>query len=471
MVPDKRAYTSEEDLVEVAVKRMRRFKSSTIAAGSGNLQPYQHFQHIAEHGIPSRLAKLRNVDIQNEQNLRKFTGAHRTDVTYADFCHVHQYLTAEEFTPTLLSDTRYDDVVNSIVSYMLDWPADAIESFVAAHPEYAPLCESLCAFRALDDGAYVYEYCGVPVVQTAIKIIKSQFVSKTANPELFDWMSLIKYDFVKHINQVYEMLSNNQLLDSADTVLALERDQAIPYQLPHIDVSTLKQYDRPDNLKFITGQACCCKTTIITKLAEVGWQKRSRGDIGGFNRGTENRASVGNLHAALHFMLTQTDVIGDRSFIDNVLWTFIMPACKLAPTEVVRELFAFLNDNFNAPAIAEYIRHKGVVFIDPSSIKNKVRQLKRCEDGDPWRARLKYYADVQFITYYTVARLFGWKVICVPYTDAQEIDDVKYAQNIESILAFFGRPVVTGIPDAAFSKPSNLYTFDFSFPKSVGIFK
>nr|WIE70404.1 unknown [Oryctes rhinoceros nudivirus] len=75
------------------------------------------------------------------------------------------------------------------------------------------------------------------------------------------------------------------------------------------------------------------------------------------------------------------------------------------------------------------------------------------------------------MTYYAVARLFGWKVICVPYTEDGEIDACRYQANIDAIIRYFGSPKRTGKPYVRFSKPSNFYVIDTVYPKSVGIFK
>nr|WDA64569.1 GrBNV_gp17-like protein [Oryctes rhinoceros nudivirus] len=470
------ASSNHDELVANTYKRIKSEFYMTNGVNGGEIslraiKPFVAFDHKSSYGIPRRLELLADVDIQNlETPLAKYTKVHRDDVNIVDYCHLQQYLSAKEFDRRLLYDTTYDCVVNAIVSYVLDWPDDKLAEFVSLYPQYDRLCAEIKAFRALDDGAYVYDYRGIPVVRTAIKIIKFHFEAKRDGRQMFDWMSLLDFDFVNHLHDVYNWVLNDEL--DAKKIALLESDMDIPYALPNIDVSTLKQYDREYVFKFITGEACCCKTTIIDKLTELGWKKYSRGDIGSFSGKSNNPAAIGNLHAALHFVLTQPDVIGDRGFIDNVIWSFIMPGCNPQnKSTYIRDLFSFLNSNFNEPSIAEYITQKGVIFIDPKSKKNQERQLRRCEDGDPWRARLKLYTVSQFMTYYAVARLFGWKVICVPYTEDGEIDACRYQANIDAIIRYFGSPKRTGKPYVRFSKPSNFYVIDTVYPKSVGIFK
>lgn len=468
--------TTHQELVENTCKRLKNnynngYNEMDCEDGTNKIQPFKSFFYEGRYGIPARLAKLINVDVQNlDIPLPKYTSGYRNDVSLVDFCHVYQYLSAKEFDVSLLSNKTFDCVINAIISYLLDWPNEKLDEFVGIYPDYDQLCAAVKEFRELDEGCYIYNYNGIPVVKTAIKIIKSHFMPKSLGRNVFDWMSLLDYEFLEHIRQVYNWALNDDF-DSKKTTL-LEADMDIPYRLPNIDVTSLKQYDRDDNFKFITGEACCCKTTIINTLTEMGWKKYSRGDVGSFSGKSNNPAAIGNLHASLHYVLTQPDVIGDRGFIDNVLWTFIMPGCNPRNKKTfVHDLLSFLNSNFNEPSIAEYIQQKGVIFIDPKSDKNKERQLARCEDGDPWRGRLEMYTISQFMAYYVVARLFGWKVICVPYTDDGRIDDVRYKRNIETIVKYFGVPKPTGRPYVRYSKPSNFYIVDNSYSKSVGIFK
>lgn len=458
----KRKVDGQQKLIDNARKWIKN--TPEICAG---ILPFKSFDQEGDHGIPGRVRAINKVDIQNiTTSLPKYEAECRTDVSLVDICHLHQYLSSDEFNKSLLHDKKYDYVVDAIISYVLGWPTDKINEFASRFPKYDALCTAIVSFRE----QYVFLYNDVPVVKTSIKMIKAHFAPIAPARKPFDWMSLLDDAFVQHLYAVQEWVSNGDI--TCDKAELLQRDMPIPYRLPNIDVSTLKNYSRPDVMKFITGEACCCKTTIVTALSDLGWKKYSRGDIGGFNKKPENRAAVGNLHAALNYVLTKPDVIGDRGFIDNVIWTFIMPGCDPKKQKTfIRDLFLFLNSNFNEPAIAEYIRHKAVVFIDPKSTRNKVRQLTRCEDGDSFRGRLMHYTDSQFLAYYVVARLFGWKIICVPYTSDGEIDDEAYKKNVKTIVDFFGKPPLTGEPRVIYDKPSNEYVFDNEFPASVGIYK
>lgn len=167
----------------------------------------------------------------------------------------------------------------------------------------------------------------------------------------------------------------------------------------------------------------------------------------------------------------------DRGYIDNVIWPFIMRSCDNSQSaQFIRNMTMFLNSNFNEPSIAQYIQQKGVIFIDPYAELNRARQMNRCEDGDALRARIFMYPIAQFMMYYTMARLFGWKIVCVPYTNDCKFDNEKYEENIEMISNYFGKTpqknnVITNDLCRKFLKPSGAYTINNTFAKSIGIFK
>lgn len=141
----------------------------------------------------------------------------------------------------------------------------------------------------------------------------------------------------------------------------------------------------------------------------------------------------------------------------------------------IMNMLNFLDSNFNEPAIMEYISQKGVIFIDPYPELNRQRQMNRSESGDAHRARIFMYPIAQFMMYYTIGVLFGWKIICVPYTRDRKFDNDRFNANLNSIIKYFGMPerndVITNLELKRFAKPSNAYTFDNAYPMANGIFK
>lgn len=146
----------------------------------------------------------------------------------------------------------------------------------------------------------------------------------------------------------------------------------------------------------------------------------------------------------------------------------------------VADLLAFIDSSFNAATIAYFMTQNVVVFIDTQPLQNARRMLNRGTGGDSTRGRIKYYPHAQALAYYTVARLFGWKVFCVPYdysstTMPPKFMPEKYQEIADSMNQIFQVSSLTcndnhTIP-SAFSKPSNAYAFDNNYSKSVGIYK
>ncbi|AYP97904.1 GrBNV gp17-like protein-like protein [Mauternbach virus] len=439
-----------------------------------NKHQFQSFDATGDSDMPYFISIFKDFDTVNDQSCTNFdiTKLNR-DVALYEYYSICNYFEAPEFTIDLLKTTKYDHVVNAIISYILFWSNDCIDEYIKCNPKYTNLLNAIRTIRELDGGQYIFEYKGLPFIKQAFKILRRHFESETTPKAPFDWLGIMDHDFINHLYRVYTLILENKF--DFETIKMLEADMEIPYKLPGIDIAKLRAVSNQNQFKFITGQACCCKTTILNKLIEIGWRKFSRGDVGSFSGKSTSSAAIGNLHAALDFILTRPNVIGDRGYIDNVIWSFIMPACNSnESSSFVNKMLSFLNANFNEPSIAQYISQKGLIFIDPYVDLNRSRQLRRCVSGDAHRARIFMYPIAQFMTYYTVARLFGWKVICVPYDVDRNFDNVKYEQNIDLIRNYFGTPTFDDIVDRQvirFAKPHNNYTIDTLYPKIVGIFK
>lgn len=150
---------------------------------------------------------------------------------------------------------------------------------------------------------------------------------------------------------------------------------------------------------------------------------------------------------------------------------------------IIYDLLSFINSNFNAATLAYFMTQNVVIFIDTQPEMNAERMLKRGTGGDSTRARIKYYPHAQALAYYTVARLFGWKVFCVPYKYAvncnndvvAQFNPEGYKSIAEKINTLFNKPNNTYNDDKMlvdkFNKPSNAYIIDHTYSKCVGIHK
>lgn len=143
-------------------------------------------------------------------------------------------------------------------------------------------------------------------------------------------------------------------------------------------------------------------------------------------------------------------------------------------TDLVWELLRFLNANLNEAAIGYYLNQRGVIFIDPYPSVCAERMLQRNSGGDLHRSRLSRYAIVQAMAYYTVARLFNWKVYCVPYTADHKFDPSRYTRIAKELLTpkYFGVATVDKpIPAVYYARPPNNRVIDSTFAKAAGIYK
>lgn len=146
---------------------------------------------------------------------------------------------------------------------------------------------------------------------------------------------------------------------------------------------------------------------------------------------------------------------------------------------LVMDLLRFIDATFNAATIAYFMTQNVVIFIDTQPVLNAERMLRRGEGADSTRGRIKYYAHTQAIAYYTMARIFGWKVFCVPYNydnpKKPRFDPDKYEIIADYINAVFAVPSKKCNSDEivveTFDKPSNDYIIDNRYAKSVGIYK
>lgn len=153
---------------------------------------------------------------------------------------------------------------------------------------------------------------------------------------------------------------------------------------------------------------------------------------------------------------------------------------------LVDELLRFINANFNEPSLAYFIGQRGAIFVDPYPSICERRMLARGTGGDAYRGRLRGYAVTQAIAYYMVARLFGWKVFCVPYTEtssssspssfsslSRQFQPSKYKEIANYLVQeYFGLPNANNpVPKTRYDRPQNVYIPDMEYAKAVGIFK
>lgn len=433
------------------------------------------FHHTeSDAGIPYFAKLFKTFDpINTREDFSKYIEYRDfCDFNYNDVMHLLDYLQADEFNSNLLRTRSTDHIATAIISFMLQFDDIDLEQFGLKYEKFSALCQYIIQERAVDNYNYLYLYNNyVPFIKTSFKILNKFFKPENAltkAPSVFNLLRLINRGIVNELNYYFQLHQTNGF--TLDIVKQMESHRNLYFTLDNIDLDAIRG---TSNFKFISGEACCGKTTIANFLKSNGWQIYSRGDCGSFSGKATNPAAVGCLHSALDYVLTQPNVIGDRGYIDNILWVFIMYACAMKNIDtLVIEMLKFFNANFNAPAIANFCSQKGVIFLDPYPDKNKERMLNRNTDGDAHRARIEHYQVAQFMTYLFAALLFGWKIICVPYTSEREFNPSGYDEKVRRISEYFGETGVNVNTEfVRYAKPPNDYDIDSSFAKSIGIFK
>lgn len=221
----------------------------------------------------------------------------------------------------------------------------------------------------------------------------------------------------------------------------------------HAEISTnidtfIKKNPPAVTYKYFTGVAGTGKSTILEKLKKNNWKIYSRGDLGGYSAKHYDQITVTQLNFALG-QLVHDRVIGDRGFSDNPLWCLIMSLVNGA----FHNDSEYFVDNLMA-AMCKFASESAMLFyrnmtdfvtiVDISSTLNKNRMLNRCESGDGFRARIRYYVIAQVFAYIMNALIFSKydskfnKLITVPYNSMYtEMNYEEQNKNADMINKYF----------------------------------
>lgn len=294
-----------------------------------NLPTYAMFDSEGDLGIPSLVKHFNEHECHLVNTTDTYSEYIDCAADYRKFAHVNGYLIAAEFNRSLLSTRRYDSVVEALYSYLIQFSIESLREFATVYPEHRFVLEPIVEFKENPEHRIQVTVCrnGVPRVHTCWRLLKNVFRDEKPEDQIVDEDSIRKdfnlndhmdNAFAKHLRNVWQILIgpgfNPQLIAEL-----LEVEMRIPVDLPNVDLHEIRR--RRDNdidnlhvIKFITGEACVGKTTMLTAMAKMGWRPFSRGDLGTFGGKASNPVDVGNLHAALDFMLRQPDVIGGECF-------------------------------------------------------------------------------------------------------------------------------------------------------------
>lgn len=367
--------------------------------------------------------------------------------------YIYEYLKHPEFTDvSILQTSRNDHIVYGIFAYILQW---SVETIIRFGSEFQGIRE-LVNWLAVDKQNFnTVSYRGYPVNPRIFRILTWHFnrdlndsteqldndtVDECVPRNFFTLSLYVSSEWISHFQHVYERLLSETWTQAEDSTFFdnVRSSLGVPFAR-FLNTKTTAGRSRP---KYITGVACCGKTTVLTRLVESGWQFVSRSDMGTFSGKSKAPAYVASLHAAIDETLRAGSewIIGDRGPIDNPLWTVIMQLCDPKHRDsVVPKLLRFFESTFNEPVIRYHAEFDVIVFLDQYPSRNRRRMMMRNEDGDAHRSRIAQYVPIQFMAYYMFASLFGFTTIFVPY-DRQtgEFDSKAHDANALKVKNYYG---------------------------------
>lgn len=283
----------------------------------GSILPFESLSSVNGGGIPQRVKLFNTFDPQNTTYPPIKYKVSRSG-SLIEFHHLLEYLDCPDLQEITVH-REYDPAVNAIVSFVLSWRQDYRDEFAKFAPQYKPFMDAVTEFINYEDGAYVYaiefEDMIIPYCKCAFKLIKSVVATTPPKPSICDFdnepFQLMRYvdpKFVNHLHEVYKHLTDETF--TPDDIAKLEEPMRPPYDL-ETRIGNYDQLRESARVKFITGQACAGKTTLLSYLNKVGnWQIMSRGKIGGFSGKADNPVAVAMLHAAVNFTLGHSNVLG-----------------------------------------------------------------------------------------------------------------------------------------------------------------
>lgn len=336
-------HTSDEqysdDKIDYMADKLVKSHSSMFRM---NVPFYKEFDTLGDKGIPYLAKYFKDhhdkINCPHSENTD-----YERNVDLPEFYHVNSYLTAKEFNFERTNHTNFDHVVDAIFSYMLCFSVLSLELFGKRWPQHSELVSALITFKTDPIQRLQIHVCsnGIPLLLTAPRLLKRIFVKscKTVSDDVeinknelprrdFNFVDFIRPDFVAHIRSTWKLMHNN-LFDAKSIAELLTRERIIPYSLPNIDIGLLYRIRETTSnesgklVKYITGQACVGKTTLLKKFERNGWRIFSRGKLGTFSGKANSPIDRGNLHAAIDFILRLANVLGGELFnISYVLCRF-----------------------------------------------------------------------------------------------------------------------------------------------------
>ena len=372
------------------------------------------------------------------------------------------------FNESMLLSRERDAELNAIVSLLLTWTKDSMHELMLKLSSPFLFLESLAVLwnnpHPQPGELRVFVHEGIFFVKNCIVLVKQHFRPKVvdANQEFFKIK--LKPGILEQLYQL-ETVVTTQLRNSGDdNFVNLDyfnqfqgQDQEPGVELTNFWINDV-ECQKVKKTPFLTGTACCGKTTLLQGLAKQGWESVSRSNLGCFGAKTECPGQVGGMHSAFSVM-DEVSLIGDRGPSDNMLWLYMMPhtdlrkwltATESNPHPITDDFLKFLETRCSEASLAGMIMTKGVVILDPFFWGNNEKMLKRSEGGDSHRGRMKAYPASQLYAYGAAAILAGWKIFSVPYSrNSNSVLSTDWnlfeTQVVSKVVEYFGKPKISRV--------------------------
>lgn len=445
-------------------------------------------------GVSQFVKAFKNFDATNEQNNDIWpTSKSKKTADELVFLYLDLYFDNELFNEkAILQTTEHDTVMYALFSYLLLFDSDSLLRYVKHNNKVKNIIMDLLICRknklvkrvVIDSEEYPYVRCVFKILSNYFKSFHDRIPSVV---HTFDVRNYLTQEFITDCYEFVECLKAETYTDKTLQFLNESNDT---YETNRF-FSARKFVDEPV-IKYVTGQACTGKTTILNKLKNEYCMIKSRKSMGTFSGKSNSPETVASLHFAIDYNLRAANVLGDRGSIDNPLWRWIMNVCDPAVynnVNLINDLFDFFSSSGNASAFKYLCQQKVAVFIDLLPSENKKRMLRRCKGGDAFRARINAYALVQAVAYCVSAKMFDWKLVTVPYNlETKTLIPENYNYIERDLSSFFGlknkreegSAAVTGYRVLQKNKgeneddeerPTDNYKCNFKYAMETGIYK
>lgn len=264
--------------------------------------------------------------------------SHFRDASERDFYHLDRYLLDKNFVAEQVLRNRRDDNVSvAVYSFALTWTKRSLERYAArstyrrAAPNHYRMSESrertipvdsaeaLRRRRRLVDAILYDRSTGSTcfyhpdgfaysssTFRSLARALNNEDLTAEPRRRSFRLTDHLRHGFRDELDRLHRALMNEEpwLLHWRP-----DRVEPIPYDLQR-RIGRYEKLKRDARVKFVTGQACCGKTSLLNTLRSRGWIVFSRGDLGSFAGKANDPLSVFGLHAAIDWTLRRDNVLG-----------------------------------------------------------------------------------------------------------------------------------------------------------------